>query len=716
MMKTDAITRILGFALMVMSVSCSGSVDGEVFDIPRMEGITIDGTGEDWGSDGFRVEFLTNPEGRALPADDFDAKFRLGWNDEGLLVLASVSDDRASEHDHMDRLWQRDCVELFIAESAASGNRYQIVVAPGADPSFDGRRMRIYDHRDDEFRGGDLSAQSASSVQDGSYTVETLLPWSNLGISGAEGTRFAFQFVANDDDGDRDGLRVAWYPSMRSHEDSRMMYPIRLSDDAGDPILCVIHRYSVEDSGIVLVRGSTSLMGSEVVVASNGKIVGTGIVGSQDDRGGVEIKIPADNNGMIPGVSVNVAGSAKRFESTPAMHTILNRFYEALGGTEAISAVQARILGGYYEDNLPYMHPPRRAYPMKAYADAGGRYRIEIFEPGNKTAVGYDGSIHWIKGNDSVQRLNKPYLADRWLCPDTPIVIGEQFSDMRLTGKIIRRGIPYYRIEGKTVNGDWTELLFDIETGLLRIMGFNEFKEYRAVGNVLVPHRIEFSRKGGFSAWVFTDIADTGSLDPSLFTMPDPADVFPAVYKGIDNERVLPLLKDLPFVHGGMNIPCTDGRLLYDLIVQNDYTRGLEIGTSNGYSTLWCALAFRKTGGSIITMEIDEPSAREAEENFIKAGLNDIIDLRIGDAFAAIPEISGEFDFIFLDAWKPDYIRFFELLKDRIRPGGAFAAHNVTSHARNMRGFIDAVKNEEGFTTSFHEVSDAGVSVSIRHP
>jgi predicted O-methyltransferase YrrM len=185
-------------------------------------------------------------------------------------------------------------------------------------------------------------------------------------------------------------------------------------------------------------------------------------------------------------------------------------------------------------------------------------------------------------------------------------------------------------------------------------------------------------------------------------------------FAGIDDPKVLPLLKHLPYEHGGMNVPKQDGRLLYDLIIERGYKRGLEIGTSNGYSTLWLGLAFRKAGGKVITIEYEAKRAAEARRNFAEAGLLDVIDARVADAFKEIPKIEGEFDFVFLDAWKPDYIAFWKLVKDRLVPGGAFTAHNVTGHENHMREFLEAIRSDPAFETTIHELSRAGVSVSVK--
>lgn len=184
-------------------------------------------------------------------------------------------------------------------------------------------------------------------------------------------------------------------------------------------------------------------------------------------------------------------------------------------------------------------------------------------------------------------------------------------------------------------------------------------------------------------------------------------------FTDINNTKVLPMLKSLPRTYGGMNIPAADGRFLYDLIIENNYQRGLEIGTSNGYSGLWLGLAFQETGGKLITLEIERKRAEEAQENFKKAGLSQVIDARICDAFKEIPKIEGEFDFVFIDAWKPDYMEFLQLVRPRVKPGGVITAHNVLNAGREMQDFLDALKTDEGLETKIVRISSAGVSISI---
>lgn len=165
---------------------------------------------------------------------------------------------------------------------------------------------------------------------------------------------------------------------------------------------------------------------------------------------------------------------------------------------------------------------------------------------------------------------------------------------------------------------------------------------------------------------------------------------------------------------GMMNVPRADGEYLHDLIVQRGYKRALEIGTSNGHSAAWMALALRKTGGRLITLEIDERRAALAAENFKRLGFDDIIELRRGDALKLIPEIAGPFDLVFIDAWKPDYIRYFELTFHKVRPGGAIIGHNIRSHASELQAFVRLVSEHPQLDTTIDRRSSAGMTVSFK--
>ena len=126
-----------------------------------------------------------------------------------------------------------------------------------------------------------------------------------------------------------------------------------------------------------------------------------------------------------------------------------------------------------------------------------------------------------------------------------------------------------------------------------------------------------------------------------------------------------------------LNVPESDAKLLYDLVIKGNYKRALEIGTSTGYSGIYIAWALSKTGGKLITIEINEERHKIALENFRKAGLSDYIDARLADAHAMVKELKGPFDFVFSDADKGWLKNYFRDLDPKISVGGCYATHNI---------------------------------------
>lgn len=126
-----------------------------------------------------------------------------------------------------------------------------------------------------------------------------------------------------------------------------------------------------------------------------------------------------------------------------------------------------------------------------------------------------------------------------------------------------------------------------------------------------------------------------------------------------------------------MNVPAVDGQILHDIIVENGYTQALEIGTSTGHSAIWIAWALSKTGGKLITIEIDEDRYNEGVGNFEEAGLSEYIDARLANAHTLVPELEGPFDFVFSDADKDWYTNYFKAIDPNLVVGGCFTAHNI---------------------------------------
>ena len=164
-----------------------------------------------------------------------------------------------------------------------------------------------------------------------------------------------------------------------------------------------------------------------------------------------------------------------------------------------------------------------------------------------------------------------------------------------------------------------------------------------------------------------------------------------------------------------MNVPESDGRVLYDLILKHKYTKALEIGTSTGHSAIWIAWALSKTGGKLITIEIDERRYRRALENFAEAGLSDYIDARLADAHELVPQLPGPFDFVFSDADKHWYKNYLIAVLPKLAVGGCFTAHNVAAgRMRGVRAFLDHLYSLPYMETTIDRSSWSGISISFK--
>ena len=163
-----------------------------------------------------------------------------------------------------------------------------------------------------------------------------------------------------------------------------------------------------------------------------------------------------------------------------------------------------------------------------------------------------------------------------------------------------------------------------------------------------------------------------------------------------------------------LNVPYKDGQALFNLIVKNNYRRALEIGTSTGHSAIWMAWALSKTGGKLITIEIDEDRYKTALKNFKKAGVEEFIDARLADAHQLVKELKGHFDFVFSDADKEWYTQYFKEVDPKLVVGGCFTAHNVTDGFGDVKRFLNYVRSLPNYETTIDRSSSSGISISYK--
>jgi len=169
-----------------------------------------------------------------------------------------------------------------------------------------------------------------------------------------------------------------------------------------------------------------------------------------------------------------------------------------------------------------------------------------------------------------------------------------------------------------------------------------------------------------------------------------------------------------------MNVPTLDGQLLYDLIIQGNYKSALEIGTSTGHSGIYIAWALSKTGGKLITIDIDESSHKTAVQNFKEAGLSDYIDARLADAHTLVKELEGPFDFVFSDADKNWYKNYFIDIDPKLLVGGCYTAHNIRDGSGGGRRggggsqeYVEYIKSLDNYETTLNSAG-GGVLISYK--
>jgi predicted O-methyltransferase YrrM len=162
------------------------------------------------------------------------------------------------------------------------------------------------------------------------------------------------------------------------------------------------------------------------------------------------------------------------------------------------------------------------------------------------------------------------------------------------------------------------------------------------------------------------------------------------------------------------NVEPETAALLGVLVRARAAPRVLEIGTSNGYSTIWLADAVQATNGSLVSLEIDPARSALARAHLARAGLDDVADLRTadaGEALAAFPD--DAFDLVFLDAERPAYPGYWPDLVRTLMPGGLLAVDNVLSHAAEVEPFRRLVAADERVTPALVPIG-AGVLLVVR--
>lgn len=161
------------------------------------------------------------------------------------------------------------------------------------------------------------------------------------------------------------------------------------------------------------------------------------------------------------------------------------------------------------------------------------------------------------------------------------------------------------------------------------------------------------------------------------------------------------------------NIDNKTASLLQTRIRENNYTRVLELGTSNGLSALYLGAALIETGGTLVTVESHAERFALAATHIQAAHMNTIITQVKGHAPEVLDEIDGIFDLLFIDATSVEYELYYEHLKSRIAIGGCITADNIGSHQEKIQPFLDHISTDPLFDVHIEE-TEKGLLIAKR--
>jgi caffeoyl-CoA O-methyltransferase len=168
---------------------------------------------------------------------------------------------------------------------------------------------------------------------------------------------------------------------------------------------------------------------------------------------------------------------------------------------------------------------------------------------------------------------------------------------------------------------------------------------------------------------------------------------------------------NLPSSQRTRNVERETGHWLALLVLATNAREVLEIGSSNGVSTIWLAAAARQNGGRVTGTEILPERAAEANRNLAAAGLDAVAQVVAGDARTTVANLSGLFDLVFIDAEKDDYVDHLKAVADCVRPGGLILADNVISH--DVSAYQAAVRARSDLETVTVPI-DRGVEFTLK--
>lgn len=185
-------------------------------------------------------------------------------------------------------------------------------------------------------------------------------------------------------------------------------------------------------------------------------------------------------------------------------------------------------------------------------------------------------------------------------------------------------------------------------------------------------------------------------------------------------EKDSPKDSTIEFKEGMLAMGSEGGRLVETIVRMAKPKRGLEIGTSSGFSAL-CAMrgalsAYQDPAAcpfQLITVDFDSAKAAWARDNFERAGVGGKIKILVDDGIAAAEKVEAPLDYVLLDAAKEQTLPIFKLLLPKLSPGAVVLTDNMLTHEEELRSFADFVRSHSDLTSAMYPIGN-GVEVTIK--
>jgi hypothetical protein len=406
-------------AILFSALTALAAPGAPVYDIPRMQAVVIDGKDGDWQGKGFRVEMMKPiwGETQKRSADDHDAQFQLGWDEEGLLILARVTDDRWLEHPKKGMMWRQDAMEVFLAPHRGSSNICQWVISPGMSKAQHKLRFGFHDLRKDEsLRVLPAGGAFRRTRKGNSVIIEGRLPWSSLAIKPGEGREVAVQvFFGESDEGDSRQTAIGWYPDsgIGGMSDSKLAYTVRLAARSHGPLATYVtsHRFNAAQKQYeVSVTAQRERVGNKVVLEKDGMLLAAAELEPGDDgraRGLIKLALPAEDMNL-DALTVSIENTPNDSVDLLDANTARLLAAHAEGPPEVIDigsrlelfvdhALIDRLAGAELRLHHPVAREKVMTYGDKPCEGRGSGY-VTVFRDGDRCRMYYRGASYDTKG------------------------------------------------------------------------------------------------------------------------------------------------------------------------------------------------------------------------------------------------------------------------------------------------------------------------------